>query len=165
MSKCKTIALIALIAAFLLVPVTQAVAETMKHRIAWFHTKAEIIEVGDVEGHIVGVGESTGLVSFDTGEVASAVMKWTVDYTKGNGIHRTYTIMTFEDGSTIVSMEEGSAQRGPKGSRFEGKIVISQGSGRFAGIQGKGTYTGRRILPIASGVPLYVDRIVTYTLP
>jgi len=89
----KIIALAALImTAFLLMSVIQAGAATMKFRIVMFHTKAEIINVGDVEGHIIGAGETTGLASFETGEVAVVALKWTVDYiirnrSRPEGIH------------------------------------------------------------------------------
>ena len=168
MTKSKTMALTGLLVALLLVSVTQAWAATMKFRLVLFHTKVEIIKVEDVEGHIVGVYESTGLASLETGEVAVfEVLGGTFDYTKGTGIHDGYDRLTFEDGSTIDFKSEGTTRPDPKGkgSLFEGKSVIYQGSGRYADIQGEGTYTGRRVVPIGAGAQMYFDWILTYTLP
>ena len=63
----------------------QAGAETIKGRLVQFIAKAEVIQVGDVPDHIIGVYDQTGLASFDTGEVASLALKGTLDYIKGSG--------------------------------------------------------------------------------
>jgi hypothetical protein len=166
MSKSKIIAFIALSMFAFGMSVTQAGAATMKFRAVVFHTKVETIEVGDVEGHKLALGESTGLASFETGEVAVFTLKWTADYTKGTGISPGYPRLTFEDGSTIdlkalvrTRREEG------KGSLFEGELTINQGSGKYAGIQGKGTWTGRRVVALGAGAQMYFDVTLTYTLP
>ena len=170
MSKCKIVALTALImTAFLLMAATQARAATMKYRIVMFHTKVEFIKVGDVEGHIVGINQTTGLASLETGEVAVYSQWGAFDYTKGTGIHRQYGRLTFEDGSTIDLKFEGTTRSDPKGkgSLFKStSLVITQGSGRYAGIQGHGSYTGRRVVPVVgAGAQLYSDNIMIYTLP
>ena len=165
----KIIALTALAIFAFGVSVTQAGAATMKFRLVLFHTKVEIIKVEDVEGHIVGVYESTGLASLETGEVAVfEVLGGTFDYTKGTGIHDGYTRLTFEDGSTIFIKGQGTTRPDPKGkgSLFEGGTgEIYQGSGRYAGIQGRASYTGRRVVPVGAGAQLYLDYVLTYTLP
>jgi hypothetical protein len=167
MSKSKIIALTALIAAFLLVPVTQAVADTMKFRIVTSHTKVEVIKVVDVEDHIIAIADSPGLASFDNGEVAVLEQQAYGDYTKGTGIHTAYFRLTFEDGSTIDYMIEGITRPDPKGkgSLFIGTCKITQGSGRYAGIKGKGSYTGRRVVALGAGARLYQDVTLTYSLP
>ena len=168
MAKAKIIALTALIAAVLLVSVTQSWAATMKYRTVQFHTKVEIIKVGDVEGHIVGTNETTGLATLETGEVAVFSQWGTFDYTKGTGIHRQYGRLTFEDGSTIDLKYEGTTRPDPKGkgSLFKStSMVITQGTGKYAGIQGEGSYTARRVVPVGAGAQLYSDTILTYTLP
>ena len=167
MSKTKIIALVALITALLVVSVTQAWAATMKFRIVTFHTKLEVIKVGDVEGHIIGVLDSPGLASFDTGEVAVLSQWGSFDYTKGAGIHKAYLRLTFEDGSTIDYKMEGTTRPDPKGegSLLEGTSEIYQGSGRYARIQGKGTHTGKRVVALGAGAQVYFDFILTYTLP
>ncbi len=169
MSKSKIIALVALIIFAFGMSVTQAVAGTMKFRAVLFHTKVETIKVEDVEGHVVGIFESTGLASLETGEVAVfEVLGGTFDYTKGSGIHYGYDRLTFEDGSTIDIKGEGTARPDPKGkgSLFKStSMVITQGTGKYAGIRGEASYTGRRVVPIGAGAQLYLDWILTYTLP
>ena len=162
------VALTALImTALLLMSVTRAGAETMKFRWVLFHTKVEVIKVGDVEGHIIGLNDTTGLALLETGEVAVVTERGTADYTKGAGIHRGYERLTFEDGSTIDLKYEGTTRPDPKGkgSLIKGTLVLYQGSGRYAGIKGEGSYTGRRVAPIGAAAQLYGDMILTYTLP
>ena len=168
MSKSKIIALTGLIiTVFLLASFTQAVAATMKFRIVMFHTKVEAIEVGDVEGHKLLLGESTGLASLETGVVAVIAVKWTADYAKETAIAPGYQRMTFEDGSTIDVTFLTKSRPGPKGKGrlFESTYEINKGSGKYVGIQGNGTSTGRRVAPLGAGAQLYFDVIMTYTLP
>ena len=169
MTKSKKMAVACLLVALLLVSVTQAWAATMKYRAVIFHTKVEIIKVEDVEGHIVGLYASTGLASLETGEVAVyEVLGGSFDYTKGTGIHDGYTRLTFEDGSTMFTTGGGTTRPDPKGegSLFEGGTVeIYQGTGRYAGIQGEGSYTGRRVVAVGAGAQVYLDYVLTYTLP
>ena len=145
----------------------QAGAETMKWRQVMFITKAEVLPVGDVPEHNIGIYDQTGLASFDTGEVASVTQKGTLDYTKGSGPIQGYCTYTYEDGSTMVIKWQGATRADPggKGSRFESTWTYVQGTGRFAGIKGEGTFTGRRFVPFGGGVQLYNDGIGTYTLP
>jgi hypothetical protein len=160
-----TILAVAMLAAFTIV--VQAPAETMKCRQVQFITKAEVIQVADVPDHIIGIYDQTGLASFDSGDVASIALKGTLDYTKGSGTIQGYTVYTFEDGSTFGLKWQGTTRPDPggKGSWFESKGIYIQGTGRFAGIQGKAAMTGRRLVPFGGGAQLYSDVAGTYTLP
>jgi hypothetical protein len=142
-------------------------AETMKFRQVQFYTKGEVLQIGDVPDHIIGIYDQTGLASFETGEVASLALKGTLDYIKGSGTIQGYSILTFEDGSTMASKWQGSTRPDPsgKGSRWKGTFTFIQGTGRWAGIQGGGTFTGRRIVPFGAGAQAYTDNTGTYTLP
>ena len=145
----------------------QAGAETIKSRQVLFITKGEVLQVGDVPDHIIGLYDQTGLASFDTGEVASIAQKGTLDYIKGSGTIQGYAITTYEDGSTTTSKWHGTTRPDPggKGSLFESTWTYTHGTGRFAGIQGGGTSTGRRFVPFGGGAQLYTDSTGTYTLP
>jgi len=168
MPRSRATAIGLIVAVFLLTSFSHAIAETMKFRAAIFHKKAEIIEVGDVEGHIMGVGEAPALASFENGEVAAAKLNWFADYTKGEGITQAYTRLTFEDGATIDYKYTATTRLDPsgKGSLFKSQsLEILRGTGRFAGIKGGGKFTGKRIAPLGVGARLYVDTILTYTLP
>ena len=142
-------------------------AETMKWRQVQFYTKGEVLQIGDVPDHIIGIYDQTGLASFDTGEVASLALKGTLDYIRGSGTIQGYAVLTFEDGSTITNKYQGPARpdASGKGSRWEGTWTYIQGTGRWAGIQGGGTFTGRRLVPFGGGAQAYTDNTGTYTLP
>ncbi len=48
---------------------------TMKCRVTGYTAKVHVIEVGDVPGHIIGVGEFPGVWSCDDGSVATSSTK------------------------------------------------------------------------------------------
>jgi hypothetical protein len=153
--------------AWLLGSVTQAWAQTLRWRQVMFYTKTEVLQIGNVPDHIIGIYDQTGLASLETGEVASATLKGTLDYIKGSGTIQGYNVLTFEDGSTMTAKYQGTTRPDPggKGSRFEATWTFIQGTGRWSGIQGEGTVTGRRIVPFGAGAQVYLDNTGTYTLP
>ena len=170
MYKYRIIALTGLIiTGFLLAPVSQAVAETMKFRLVYFHTQVEVVEVPDVQGHKIYAGGSTGLATLTTGEVAVVTLKWVADYINGAGpVTLTYAHIVFEDGSTIDCTAPGHARPEPagKGTIFERiRGEIYQGSGKFAGIKGEVSGQGRRFAPLGEKAQCYLDYTLTYTLP
>ena len=159
---------ILIIAAWLIGSVTQAGAQTLKWRQVMFNAKVEIIQMGDVPDHIIGLYDQTGLASFEKGEEASVATKGTLDYIKGSGTIQGYNILTFEDGSTTTSKYQGTTRSDPSGksSWFEATWTLIQGTGRWTGIKGGGTMTGRRFAPaIGVATQLYLDYTGTYTLP
>ncbi|MFQ5796558.1 MAG: hypothetical protein ACE5JP_16115 [Candidatus Bipolaricaulia bacterium] len=147
-------------------------AETLpvKGRIVQHMTKIEVIEVGDVPGHVVGVMESKGLVFMEDGEIGLYSHVLTFDYTNGSGPFQGYSLITYEDGSIQVSKAQGSstvAQAGAFGviTLFEGTFEWIMGTGRYEGIQGSGSFSGKRLAPLAVGADTYLDLTGTYTLP
>lgn len=145
-------------------------AETIKEkaRIVYHMTKVEVIPVGDVPGHITAVADARGLTFIENGEVATFANKIMFDVTNGSGPHWAYSVTTFPDGSTRVWKAQGTTTALPsEESTFEGTITFIKGTGRSEGIQGGGTYTGKRLAPLAPGGPAdaYLDSIYTYTLP
>ena len=140
---------ILLIAAWLLVPATQASAkkEKFKARSVSQITKMDVIKVGDVEGHIIAVYERRGLAFFD-GEVATFLNSGMLDMTKGKGTGEGYARYTFEDGSTTVSKWQATlAPREGKRITAEGTFTFIGGSGRFEGIKGEGKFTAKSYTP------------------
>ena len=161
---------ILIIAAWLLGSFTQAGAQTytLKCRATGHFPKLHIIEVGDVPGHTVFVGESAGVLSCDDGSVATFSSKFMGEVTKGSGKSQTYGLFTYEDGSTIWTKEENNITANPDGKtgRWEATFEYIKGTGRFEGIQGSGTYTGKRFAPVPGvGAQFYIDSTGTYTLP
>ena len=148
-----------LIAASLLLSATQARAQTVKFRSVFHSIKVEEIEVGDVPGHVVGVIEDIGLTFYENGKIATMSSVFTFDNTYGIGTAQGYSIYTFEDGSTQVhKWQESWTEKG----LCKGTFTYLRGSGRFEGIKGSGSFTGKFFESIATG---YDDFTGTYTLP
>ncbi len=161
---------ILIIAAWVLGSVTQAGAQTytLKCRSTGHFPKINIIEVGDVPGHNLLVGESAAMQSYDDGSVATYSGKIMAEFSKGSGKAQVYAMSTFEDGSTLWTKEETTIIANPDGktSRWEGTFEYIKGTGRFEGIKGGGTYTGKRFAPVPGvGAQFYADYTGTYTLP
>jgi hypothetical protein len=139
-----------------------------KGRIVYHFVKTEVMQVGDVPGHIVGIVDASGLAFPDTGEVATYSGKITFDLINGTGPHQTYVVTTFEDKSTTITLNKGvTTARRDGTSTFEGTYTYVGGTGRFAGIKGGGSYTGKRMAPVTPGGPAdaFSDFVATYTLP
>ena len=115
----------------------------------------------------MGVAEGSGLAFSENGEVGRYSVLVTFDYVNGSGTHEGYGITTFEDGSTQVTKSQGSTKASEDGkiSTFEGTFTFSSGTGRFKGISGKGSYAGKRVVPISVGADSYIDATATYAVP
>jgi hypothetical protein len=117
------------------------------------------VEVGDVQGHIVGVVEFKGLTFFADGEIATHSNPATFDLTDGSGAHRGYVVLYFDDGSTSIERYQDEARLSTDGKRtvVEGTFECIGGTGRFAGLKGEGTYRGERLGALQTGDYVYVD--------
>jgi hypothetical protein len=102
--------------------------------------KFELVEVGDVEGHIVAVYEQEGIITFSDGQVAEFKNSGTLDYVNWEGVHRGYHTVTFKDGSTHTVRYEGTSKKTPEGRVGTGTHTFVGGTGKFAGIKGEGSY-------------------------
>jgi hypothetical protein len=101
-------------------------------------------------------------------EVCQFSNKISFDLTNGTGLHQSYAVTTFEDKSTQVTLNKGVTTAHPDGtSAFEGTFTFIGGTGRFSGIKGGGSYTGKRMAPVTSGgaADAFSDTVATYTLP
>ncbi len=161
---------ILVIGAWLLVSVTQAGAETVKKlTTTTYIAKVEVIPIFDVEGHIVGIYERRGVAIFEDGEVAAYLTRGTFDYIKGQGSHQGYTQYTFKDGSTTVEKYQGTTTIAPgeKLASIKGKGEYIKGTGRFKGIKGNMSYSGKLVTPYGKETKgdLVFDTTATYTLP
>jgi hypothetical protein len=161
---------ILIIAACLLGSATQAGAQTytMKCRETGHFPQVHRIEVGDVPGHIVYVGEEAGVLSCDDGGVGTISAKFMGDMTKGSGKSEAYWMGSYEDGSTQWAKFQTTITANPDGktARWEATFEYIKGTGRFEGIQGSGSMTGKRFAPMpGAGAQFLVDSTGTYTLP
>jgi hypothetical protein len=117
------------------------------------YTIVEEMDVGDVEDHIVALGESHG-TNANTGKSefmdgARIVNLSFSDLVQGNGPHQGY-ITLFENGDTVISKWEGKitttlSDESTPSITFEGTMSWIKTTGRFENMQGSGTYSGRFI--------------------
>jgi len=153
---------------FLLGSVAGAGAETMKCRTADTATKTEMLPVGDEEGHLLLLQMAEGLVFYENGETAKIKAYVTGDLTLGKPIQvNGYSITTFVDGSTIVQRVQRLVTPDKSGifpATMTGEIV--KGTGRFEGIKGTSTSTGKNFMPgKGEAMTISDDVTITYTLP
>jgi len=149
--------------------ITQAGAETMNFKLVSMIEKIEMVKVTQAEGVVIGVLDRKGLSIFENGEVATTSCRGTFDTKKGV---QGYSSIIFEDGSTLVLSWKGPAiQPPPAGGKFrEYKLAVeyAEGTGRFKGVKGNGTYTAKEPLwddnYKAKGFAYY-QFTGTYTLP
>ena len=135
--------------------------ETLKYRQFTHATNVQTIDVGDVDGHLLGVNRQSGIASFPDGSVATAYFTALTDYVKGSGIAPVnYTNVTFEDGSVLwIKGTNTTVAEGNK-SIIKGTLTLIGGKGRYAGATGDGTFSGVRLAPLATGADLYIDYTV-----
>ncbi len=126
------------------------------HTVVW-----QGIEVGDVEGHLVGAYENKGVSVYEDGQEVELLIRGTLDQVKGIGPVDGYDIRMYSDGSTITLEYHGEAKMTPEGRVVSGTYTSCRGAGRFEGAKCQGTWTGGR-----KGKSLNVfDWEVKYTLP
>lgn len=141
--------IIALIVAFVLSIgfgpiVTQANAESMNFKLVSMVEKMERVKVSPMEGTIIGVMDRKGLSIFQNGEVATTSCRGIFDTKKG---FQGYSSIIFEDGSTLVLSWKGpTGAASPPGGKFRlysAAFEYAEGTGRFKGIKGNGTFTAK----------------------
>lgn len=120
----------------------------------------------DNADHVIGTGAFRGLAIFVNGEVAIHRYDGWFDLTKGSGKFHGYALWHFEDGSEIRAAYDGLASK-TGGTDFEVKARFHrfEGTGRFAGVSGAGSFGGRRYEPIDKGGSTLLDGTLTLELP
>ena len=163
---------ILLIAALLLVPAPQAEAKTVKvkYKIAGYLTKVEWIAVPDVERHVVILYERRGVAIYENGETAAYHSRGTSDSIKGESSFHGYSDYLFKDGSTIITEYTGTMwfPPGEKLRTLKGEAKYIKGTGRFEGIKGEASFTGKYVAPYTKDKTKgenVVDVTGKYTLP
>jgi hypothetical protein len=125
------------------------------------------VPVGDVDGHVMGVVRFTGLTFFANGTIAPHENVATFDLTHGNGTHEGYVVHRFADGAISVERYRGTVVVGERADRsiVAGTFECTGGTGRFAGLEGGGSYRGERFGGLAAGDHVYVDFTGSCTVP
>ena len=171
--KCTWILIgMVVIMTWLLGSVIQAGAETKEIRIVSQFSRMDILPVGVVEGHIFYTAEVRGLVLVD-GEVAVYVGWAKGEILKGIGPYDGYVKHIHQDGSTIVYKFQADVKIAPDGKTSlheDCKGEITMGTGRFEGIKGSVSYSGKRLTAISPGLKetrgdMIFEGTMTYTLP
>ena len=155
------------ISAWVLGSAIQVGAETLKCKHAQTNTKFDSMEVGDENGHFIGVQRMEGLAYCENGEIAKVRTDSTFDFVRGKGTQSLgYTFYTFEDGSTIiVKFQRLVDYTGGTGSAKASSEII-KGTGRFEGIKGTTSATGKNYPRSQEEVGrAFTDATLTYTLP
>jgi hypothetical protein len=127
----------------------------------------ETVPVGDTDGHVIGVVAFSGLTFFAGGAIAPHPNVSTFDLTDGAGPHQGYVVHRFDDGSTSTEHYQGAVRIDATTGRsvVEGSFTCTGGTGRFAGLQGSGTYRGERLGDLATGAYVYIDFTGSCTVP
>jgi hypothetical protein len=149
----------------------QAGAETLKCQTSGNAVKMERMAIPDIEGHTINMEMRDGLTFFADGEVAILKSFATWDGIEGRGgWAQGYSLFTFIDGSTIFisfnQLREADAYgRFAYYCKNTGEIL--QGTGRFEGIKGSLSGTGKQFKPEKGELTgkATSDWTFTYTLP
>ena len=159
---------ILVISTWVLGPAIQAGAETLKCKLVATATKEERMEVGYEKEHFHVLSKMEGLAYCENGEIAKARADGISDFAPGKGSQAIgYNFFTFEDGSTFVikyqrSVVYDESRRGSAKSSSE----IIKGTGRFEGIKGTSTSTGKNFQRTTEEpTRAFTEIIFTYTLP
>lgn len=158
-----------LTAVLILVPAAQAGEKPFKYRIINRTAKMEWLPIPDVEKHVVGVLERRGVgifegEIFEKGETAAQTAMVTFDLIKGEGSIQGYILWTFKDGSTYIGKIQGTVTP----ATVKGTGEIFKGTGRFEGIKGKVSFSGKyvtRYTKDETKADAIIDATGTYTLP
>jgi len=145
----------------------RAGAETMKCKSIQTTTKIETMEVGDEKGHFLGLQRMEGLAYCENGEIVKVRSDNVSDLIPGKGVQAIgYTFFTFDDGSTIiVRFQRSVALEGGAGPAKASSEII-KGTGRFEGIKGTTSGTGKNYRQSKEEAgKAFTDITMTYTLP
>jgi len=136
--------------------------EVLKFRAVMHATSAQALDVGDVEGHALGLARVSGLASFPDGSVGTIYLTSTNDYVKGVGTNLAYYNLSLKDGSVLWYRVTGTAKVDGTTTIFpETQVSVLSGKGRFEGAKGDGTVSGARLVPFATpGAELYLDFVI-----
>jgi len=159
---------IIVISAWVLGSASQVGAETLKCKSVQTATKDERMEVGDEKGHVLALQRMQGLAYCENGEIAKMRSDNIMDFVPGKGVQAIgYTFFTFEDGSTIVNRFQRSVVPGQSGiGSAKASSELIKGTGRFEGIKGTSSGTGKNFPPNKEEpTRAFTDITITYTLP
>ena len=145
--------------------------ETLKLQVANVVTKIEAIPIENIEGAGLMPMVRGGVFISENGEVGSMKFIGTAYGVRGKGgSFLGYVVFMFGDGSTIAgTLQPGTWWPDPEkklGGIQKGSGELINGSGRFKGIKGTLTMTGKLLHLVKGEIAskVYNELILTYTL-
>ncbi len=160
-----------LVFAFMLLLAGSGAADTLKCRSIGHVRSVERVPVGDVEGHGIQAMLRIGVFTCETGEAGNYTAVSTARYVPGSAEAQGYGLWEFEDGSSVV-MKFQQGYIAPAGGQGQYQTPqasgdLLSGTGRFKGITGTLTFTGKNLKPIKGelGTRSINDFTFTYTVP
>ena len=135
--------------------------DKMKWHGGSINVKWEQIEVGDEEGHVIGLSQNrTIFFNETTGEKSASVSIGLMDINPKTGkiFGHGYGISTFKDGSKTFRSWEGKAVG--KG-HWQGTWTVIKGTGKYEGATGGGTWDSYSLAPQHS----YIEVEGEYKVP
>jgi len=154
----RVVAFIALIALVGLAMAGDAVAgEKSKGRSIMYTVKWEKLDVPGQEKHLVALSEAKGISSILEGKDAGDVIVLRhveildIDLKSGKGSSIGYGEGTDKAGDKYYYRYDGRRIGGPFwAAQWEGELTYLGGTGKYEGVQGKGTFSGYPIAPMQS---------------
>ena len=119
---------------------------TVKHNVKW-----NPINVPDEQGHVIGSYEDKGISTnlegkaFRGGWLDETQGVWESNPKMDIGSGYGYVVGTDRDGDKIYIRWEGKKDKGDPHSRGTGTII--KGTGKWEGIQGRGTFVSTTVAP------------------
>ncbi len=162
MNQRRILSVVAAFAAFAFFTASIARAgEVLSFHVVTHATSVQSQEVGDIDGHSLGLARQSGLALFPDGSLGTTYFTATNDYTRGAGTYLAYYNLTLKDGSVLWFKVTGSAKPDDTTTIFpEAPVSVLRGTGRFEGVKGDGTFTGQRVTPPSIGADLYADIVI-----
>jgi hypothetical protein len=135
--------------------------ETLKWRQVQHATSNQNQQVGDVDGHLLGVIRMSGIVFFPDGSTGTCMVIGTYDVLAAGGPVNGYYTVNFSDGSALWMKYTGTTAYSPKNQQ-KGTAIVIGGKGRYEGAKGEGTWEGITTQPAATsdGAIQYVDSVI-----
>jgi hypothetical protein len=119
--------------------------EMLKFRGALHVTAANTQDVGNVDGHTMGVIKGQGLALLPDGSYGQNTFVSTIDYIDGTGPFIVYMNTSFSDGSMIWYKGLGQATVQGKQTDLKVSLTVLGGKGKYAGTKGDGIFTATRL--------------------
>jgi hypothetical protein len=119
--------------------------ETLKLKIVTRVSDPHAFQIGDPDGHRLGLNKWTGSAMFPDGRKASVDMVAVIDFIGGSGdVPAAYWTINAQDGSVLWFKINGVSQaEGPKGV-VTGTVIVLGGKGKYEGAHDNGTIRADR---------------------